>query len=194
MKFPASILFLLFFGVSLNAQIQNHSVHSDDLVIIGKEIPTASLLLVNKDEPISGPYLNSIATFGREYQGSSALFVIFGYPDSDLVHPHLRKSAMLYTTSDATDMVLCASRANGSVRFITDNWENPLSERMRIHEDGVGIGTTSPKEQLHIKNGDIFMEDINGGVIMKSPNGNCWRMTVSDTGEAVFTAVTCPDI
>ena len=49
----------------------------------------------------------------------------------------------------------------------------------------------SPK--VSIKGGDVFLSDIGKGVIMKSPNGNCWRMTVSDAGAAVFTAMTCPN-
>lgn len=49
-----------------------------------------------------------------------------------------------------------------------------------------------PKSRLHLDNGDIFIEEINKGVIMKSPNGQCWRMTVSNNGQPVFTSITCP--
>lgn len=66
-------------------------------------------------------------------------------------------------------------------------------ERLRINEHGnVGIGTTSPKSKLQIKDGDIFIEDFTSGVIMKSPNGQCWKMTVDNTGNPVFSSVTCP--
>ena len=58
-------------------------------------------------------------------------------------------------------------------------------------------GTTgpleNPKSRLHVKDGDVFIDDIQSGVIMKSPDGNCWRMRVSNTGEPVFTSVNCPD-
>ncbi|MBT8234351.1 MAG: hypothetical protein HKO66_15670, partial [Saprospiraceae bacterium] len=67
-------------------------------------------------------------------------------------------------------------------------------ERRRISENGnVGIGTDDPFSKLEIKDGDIYINDINNGVIMKSPNGNCWRMTVDDTGNFVSTAITCPN-
>ena len=65
-------------------------------------------------------------------------------------------------------------------------------------DDKVGIGMGSggsnnqPKAQLHVKSGDIYIENVTSGVIMKSPNGQCWRMTVSDAGTPVFTAITCP--
>ncbi|MFM7488205.1 MAG: hypothetical protein ACKO13_14940, partial [Cytophagales bacterium] len=55
-------------------------------------------------------------------------------------------------------------------------------ERMRITESGNIIAQT----------GDVFINNISSGVIMKSPDGNCWRMTVSNTGQPVFTTVACP--
>jgi hypothetical protein len=49
---------------------------------------------------------------------------------------------------------------------------------MRIASNGyVGIGTAAPAARLQVADGDVYIEDINNGVIMKSPNGNCWRMT-----------------
>lgn len=56
----------------------------------------------------------------------------------------------------------------------------------------VGICTMTPKSRLHISEGDVYIDDISKGVIMKSPNGGCWRMTVSDSGQPVFTSITCP--
>ncbi|WP_163714518.1 hypothetical protein [Mangrovibacterium lignilyticum] len=64
---------------------------------------------------------------------------------------------------------------------------------MKINGAGnVGIGTDDPHEKLQIKSGDIYLEDVNAGIIMKSPNGNCWRMTVDDSGNPVFTPVARP--
>ena len=60
-----------------------------------------------------------------------------------------------------------------------------------VRDGSLGIDT-KPKARLHVANGDVFIENINTGVIMKSPNGQCWRMTVSDTGQPVFTGITCP--
>lgn len=50
----------------------------------------------------------------------------------------------------------------------------------------VGIGTTDPKARLQIADGDIFIQDINKGIIMKSPDGNCWRGTLSNSGQLEF--------
>jgi len=84
--------------------------------------------------------------------------------------------------------------ANGVLRFETSNGSSTTSERARIDKDGnLGIGTSSPVEKLHIANGDIYIEDVSSGVIMKSPDGNCWRLTVDNSGSPVFTSITCPN-
>ena len=56
----------------------------------------------------------------------------------------------------------------------------------------VGIGTDQPKAQLQVESGDIYLSNSASGIIMKSPNNQCWRMTVSDSGAPVFTSVPCP--
>ena len=56
----------------------------------------------------------------------------------------------------------------------------------------VGIGTLIPKSLLHVSSGDVYLDDSTKGVIMKSPNGSCYRVTVSNTGTLVSTAITCP--
>lgn len=50
----------------------------------------------------------------------------------------------------------------------------------------VGIGTADPKARLQIADGDIFIQDINKGIIMKSPDGSCWRGTMSNNGQLEF--------
>ncbi len=70
-----------------------------------------------------------------------------------------------------------------NIRFETTNTNETIrTERMRITENGTVKVTTN----------DVYISNVGSGVIMKSPNGGCWRMTVSNTGTPVFTAVTCP--
>jgi hypothetical protein len=53
----------------------------------------------------------------------------------------------------------------------------------------VGIGTNSPDASLQVANGDIFISDIEKGIIMKSPDGGCWRGTIDDSGTLNFPEV-----
>ncbi len=44
------------------------------------------------------------------------------------------------------------------------------------------------------RNGDIYLEDIDKGIIMKSPDGRCWRGVLDNNGSLNFTALeTCPN-
>jgi hypothetical protein len=78
--------------------------------------------------------------------------------------------------------------------FFIIGGNNDFNKKFIITTDGnVGVGTEAPLSKLDVTGGDIYINNINSGVIMKSPNGSCFRMTVSDAGEPVFTPITCPD-
>ena len=59
--------------------------------------------------------------------------------------------------------------------------------------NNIGIGTESPATKLHIKDGDVFLETIGSGMILKSPDGNCWRIKVSNDGTLQSISIPCPD-
>jgi hypothetical protein len=58
--------------------------------------------------------------------------------------------------------------------------------------ENVGIGTTAPRAKLHLANGKIYVEANGQGMILKSPSGACFELTVTDTGALTTTAMTCP--
>jgi hypothetical protein len=57
---------------------------------------------------------------------------------------------------------------------------------------GIGNWDIIPLAKLQVEDGDIYISDINKGIIMTSPNGQCWRGTVDNSGSLAFTAVSCP--
>jgi hypothetical protein len=82
----------------------------------------------------------------------------------------------------------------GVLRFETGLNGILHNERMRITNDGnVGIGTTLPKAKLEVQNGDVYVNDPTKGIILKSPNAACWRVTIDNTGNFVRTSITCPN-
>jgi hypothetical protein len=93
--------------------------------------------------------------------------------------------------SSGAGLILRASGNNGVIKFINGSTSN---ERMRLSPAGnLGIGTADPASRLQVADGDVFIENINNGVIMKSPNGNCWRLTMNNDGSIKTTAITCPN-
>jgi hypothetical protein len=88
-----------------------------------------------------------------------------------------------------------SANPNGVIKFLTGNLspENYSLERMRIDANGnVGIGTTAPKSKVQVTDGDVYIDNPSRGIILKSPNGSCWRVTIDDSGNFVRTGITCP--
>lgn len=96
--------------------------------------------------------------------------------------------------SSGAGIHLTAGGEDGMIKFLTGRNDMGWSfERMRLTSIGnLGIGTEDPVSRLQVADGDVYIEDINNGVIMKSPNGNCWRMTINNDGSIKTTVIACP--
>jgi len=53
----------------------------------------------------------------------------------------------------------------------------------------VGIGTTSPSAKLTVASGDIEVTLNTKGIILKSPDGTRYRITVANGGSLTSTAL-----
>lgn len=53
----------------------------------------------------------------------------------------------------------------------------------------VGIGTTAPSSKLQVSAGDVEVDTIAKGVILKSPDGTRYRVTVANGGTLSVAAV-----
>ena len=81
------------------------------------------------------------------------------------------------------------SGQGGDLSFHTAN-AGTISEVMRLTENGnVGIGSTSPTSKLTVAVGDIETSGVGYGIILKSPNGTRYRVTVDNSGNLSTTAV-----
>lgn len=137
------------------------------------------------------PTNNLIGIFNRNYAGYATGLGIYGYADLPDFNAYLRGFSMLY--SPLTNRGLQFAAANGDLRFHTGGFANTDSERMIISLNGnIGVSAPNPASKLQVGGGDIYIQDMGKGVIMKSPDGSCWRMTVSNAGAPVFTKINCP--
>lgn len=85
------------------------------------------------------------------------------------------------------------NRALQPIRFGIGDMYSSSHIKMTIQPNGnVGIGYGIPHSKLHITDGDVYIDNPYSGIIMKSPDGNCWRMTMGNNGKPVFTQITCP--
>jgi hypothetical protein len=56
----------------------------------------------------------------------------------------------------------------------------------------VGVGVTAPKTKLHVAGGNVYIAGSPNGIIMASPNGTCYKITVLDGGALTTSVVACP--
>ncbi len=59
----------------------------------------------------------------------------------------------------------------------------------------VGIGASAPGAKFQVSGGDIYVDTtspILRGIILRSSNGACWRVTPSTTGTLLSASLTCP--
>lgn len=100
-------------------------------------------------------------------------------------------------TNRSTGIFLRAFDTNGHIRFMTGGSNLAGNTRIFINPVGqVGFGTDDPQKKIHLKEGDLYLDTASGSeVIMKSPNGTCYSITVSNQGALTATATTggCPN-
>jgi hypothetical protein len=70
------------------------------------------------------------------------------------------------------------SNQDGNWLNMADEWGNNIQTWRNA---SVGIGTTDPQAKLDV-NGDILISNNLGGLILTSPNGNQWKLTVDNEG------------
>jgi hypothetical protein len=91
------------------------------------------------------------------------------------------------TQTTAAGTVSAANVSSGSFGQNTGGGHYSFPQRL-----GVGL-TGTPATRLQVDAGDVYITDNTKGIIMKSPNGTCRRVTLSDAGALVVSAVIgCP--
>ncbi|NOX48092.1 MAG: T9SS type A sorting domain-containing protein [Chlorobi bacterium] len=89
------------------------------------------------------------------------------------------EDASLLLEADNSDYVASLSFNNTNTRI-----EAQSGESMHFYSENNYV----------FAEGDIFLEDINSGIVMKSPDGQCWRGQVDNSGSLQFSPVDCSTI
>ncbi len=107
----------------------------------------------------------------------------------DITDPH----AKLHIKADDGENVGLLLEPGSSGNFAKIKFgeidDNDSPNRIEAKQDGdLDFYTAS---DYVFRDGDVFIEDINSGIIMKSPDGQCWRGKMDNSGSLVFEAVDC---
>src|SRR5690606_9911728 len=62
-----------------------------------------------------------------------------------------------------------------------------------VSADNLGVGTADPRVRLQVSGGNLFLENAGGALILRSPNGHCWLLTVDDQGALQTQGIDCPE-
>lgn len=85
------------------------------------------------------------------------------------------------------NMFFNANDGTTNVQFTSSGSGNSF-----VNVGGFGINETSPATTLHVGDGDVYVEEAGAALILTSPNGNCWEVTVDNSGNLNTSSVTCP--
>jgi trimeric autotransporter adhesin len=165
-------------------------VTNSDVTGSGDRLQMQLRNLSNSNEALAGLSIvsgsNSTNTW-LEHVGANYSVYSFAHPDfNDMSFLHSTGNNGIYLLSNS-------SGSNSKIRFGVGTSNNAPVTRMTLNQTGLGIGTETPKAKLEITNGDVYVNDSTKGIILKAPNGSCWRVTVDNTGNFVRTAITCPN-
>ncbi len=190
-----SVPYALYAKNSGNWQLNNDIVNTNKRVSVGSSSSSALLTLTT----------NSIETYNREVlaienlsndNGSASRIDISAGTGSNISTANIITFSNTYGFTsgytgytvfsggyNSSGLILRSQSNNGKLRFLVGGNDFNQNEKLQINSDGL----------IKVNDGDIFIENVNKGVIMKSANGQCWRMTISDTGVPITTSIICPD-
>jgi hypothetical protein len=149
---------------------------------------------ISSSEPLSNSVENSLAIgmkstkptlFISESTASSANNLTGKIGIGSVTSPQAKLHIRADELEDAS--LLLEASAGGQAKVILSEWHEIAYET----DENLHLRTAQSKAFVFHR-GDIFIEDIQSGIIMRSPNGQCWRGRVNDQGMLAFEQTECP--
>jgi hypothetical protein len=92
-----------------------------------------------------------------------------------------RRGGDLVLRSGTNQLTSSGQPNGGDIIFATGSAANAFNTGMTLRESGVLVS--------HV---NIYVDSNANGVILRSPNNSCWRLSVSDAGVVTAVSATCP--
>ena len=174
----------------------NNIYYNDGNVGIGTDMVNFKLELHDNTttffarDTYSSYYQAFVSQIGIGNSSNGAAGIWFDASDGDFI-------GMDYGSLTQRDdlSIALSNRSDGPMKFGVGDFYGPNHYKMTILASGnIGIGTPEPLARLHIADGDIYISDSTKGIIMKSPNGQCWRGTLTNEGVLQFSLIPCPEL
>lgn len=92
------------------------------------------------------------------------------------------------------DSDIVASSSNTySLGTAAGNWRS-INSTIYFNGSNVGIAPAllTPTARFQVNSGDVYVDTVGNGVILRAPNATCWRVTVSNAGAFSSASTTCP--
>ncbi len=143
--------------------------------------------------PISQLANTTVNNIGMDAQGVNTNSLTWSQNNTGFTAAFYNQS----TANGANGLLVKTAGTNGNQRILdlsTGASASVGTSIMTVLSNGnVGVGTASPTAKLQVA-GDIYSSTAGSGLILKSPNGNCWKITVDNSGNPTFpfTAIACP--
>ena len=94
------------------------------------------------------------------------------------------------SSTPGAKLMVKGTGTNPTLNVVTSTGTVPA---LRVNDnERVGLGTSMPATKLHIKDGDVYLDNPNNGVVLTSPNGSCFIISVDDSGNISASMTTCP--
>ncbi len=88
--------------------------------------------------------------------------------------------------------VIPSSAATYKLGLAGQTWSS-VNDLIYFNGSNVGIGTPSANSKLQVSGGDVYIDTINNGLVLKAPNGiSCYRVTITNTGSLATSSISCP--